>query len=227
MGETIKLISKFDGFELSAYRAVPGDARRGGLVLIQEIFGVTEHIRELCDGFAEDGYEVISPSFYDRLEPGFAAEGYGQDAVALGVRYSQETPWDQVAGDLQAAIDALKPPVFAMGFCWGGAATWLAVCRCTGLSAASAFYGRRISELKDETPKVPIILHFGKTDTSIPAERIAEIEAIHPDLPIHMYPTGHGFVSDRRADYDADSARLARLRTLALFSRSSGRGEGA
>jgi carboxymethylenebutenolidase len=228
MGETITLKSPFDGFELSAYHARPDDARRGGLVLIQEIFGVTEHIRELCHGFAEDGYEVIAPSFYDRLEPAFAAEGYGADAVAKGVRYSQETPWDQVAGDLQAAIDALKPPVFAAGFCWGGAAAWLAACRCSGLSAASAFYGRRISELKDETPRIPILLHFGKSDASIPPERVAEIEALHPDLPIHMYPAGHGFASDRRADYDADSARLARLRTLALFSRSGGgRGEGA
>lgn len=228
MGEMTKLKSPFDGFELSAYRARPDDARRGGLVLIQEIFGITQHIRELCDGFAADGYEAVAPSFYDRLEPGFTAEGYGEAAVAKGVRYSQATPWDQVAGDLQAAIDALAPPVFAVGYCWGGTAAWLAACRCAGLSAASAYYGRRITELKDETPKVPIILHFGKTDASIPAERIAEIEALHPELPIHMYDAGHGFASDRRADYAPDCARLARLRTLALFARNGGgRGEGA
>jgi carboxymethylenebutenolidase len=228
MGEMIRLTSPFDGFEFGAYHALTEDARRGGLVLIQEIFGVTEHIRELCDAYAEDGYEVIAPSLYDRLQPGFAAEGYGEAAVASGIQYSQATAWDAVAGDLQAAIDALKPPVFAVGYCWGGAATWLAACRTTGLSAASAYYGRRISELKDETPKVPIILHFGKTDASIPPERIDEIEAGHPDLPIYRYDAGHGFASDRRADYDADCARLARLRSLALFSRSAGgRGEGA
>lgn len=221
MGETIKLASGFDGFELDAYHAKPGDARRGGLVLVQEIFGVTDHIRELADSFADDGYEVIAPSLYDRLEPDFEAD-YGQEAIAKGVKYSQETPWDQVAGDLQAAVDALKPPVFVTGFCWGGAATWLAACRCTGLSAASAFYGRRISELRDETPKVPIILHFGKTDASIPPERIDEIATAHPDIPIHMYDAGHGFMSDRRADYDADCARLARLRTLALFANNGG-----
>lgn len=221
MGETITLKSAFDGFELSAYHARPTDARRGGLLLIQEIFGVTDHIRELADAFAADGYETIAPSFYDRLERGFEAD-YGQEAVAKGVRYSQATPWDQVAGDAQAAIDALKPPVFVTGFCWGGAATWLAACRCTGLSAAASFYGRRITELKDETPQVPIILHFGKTDASIPLERVEEIGAAHPDIPIHLYPAGHGFVSDRRADYNADSARLARLRTLALFSNNGG-----
>jgi carboxymethylenebutenolidase len=144
------------------------------------------------------------------------------------VKYSHATPWDQVTGDIQAAIDALAPPVFVTGFCWGGAATWLAACRCEGLTAAAAFYGRRISELVDETPKVPIILHFGKTDASIPLEKVEEIRERHPDVPVHLYEAGHGFVSDRRADYDADSARLARLRTLALFTRhGGGRGEGA
>ena len=221
MGEVITLKSAFDGFELSAYRASPTDARRGGLLLIQEIFGVTDHIRELADSFAAEGYETIAPSFYDRLERGFEAD-YGQEAIAKGVQYSQATPWDQVAGDAQAAIDALKAPVFATGFCWGGAATWLAACRCQGLSAAASFYGRRISELNDETPKVPIILHFGKTDASIPADKIEEIREAHPEVPIYLYDAGHGFVSDRRADYAPDSARLARLRTLAHFSNNGG-----
>ena len=104
----------------------------------------------------------------------------------------------------------------------GGLATWLAACRCQGVSAASAFYGRRITELNGETPKVPIILHFGKADASIPMERVEEIREAHPETPIYLYDAGHGFVSDRRADYDADSARLARLRTLALFANNGG-----
>ena len=225
MGETIRLKSRFDGFELAAYRAPPKDARRGGLVLVQEIFGVTDHIRELCDGFAEDGYEVIAPAFYERLEHGFEAD-YSPESIDRGKAHSEATPWDQVQGDLQAAIDALAPPVFVTGFCWGGAAAWLAACRCDGLSAAAGYYGRRISELKDEAPKVPTILHFGKTDASIPPERVEEIAERHPDLPIYLYDAGHGFVSDRRKDYDPDAARLARLRTLAHFSRNGGgRGE--
>jgi carboxymethylenebutenolidase len=221
MGETIKLKSRFDGFEFAAYHAPPRDARRGGLVLIQEIFGVTEHIRELAEGFAEDGYEVIAPSLYDRLEPGFEAS-YAPEDRQKGLRYSEATPWDQVAGDLQAAVDALKSPVFVTGFCWGGSAAWLAACRCEGLAAAACYYGRRISELVDETPKVPTILHFGKTDASIPPERIEAIAERHPDVAVYLYDAGHGFVSDRRADYSPDSARLARLRTLAHFSKNSG-----
>ena len=225
MGETIRLTSKFDGCELAAYHAPVADARRGGIVLIQEIFGVTDHIRELAEGFAEDGYEVIAPSFYDRLEPGFEAD-YSPEAIAKGVEYSTATPWDQVAGDLQAAIDALAPAVFVTGFCWGGATAWLAACRCTGVSAASAFYGRRISELVDETPKVPTLLHFGRNDASIPMEKVEDIRVKHPDVPVHVYDAGHGFVSDRRADYNPDAARLARLRTLqVLMNNGGGRGE--
>lgn len=221
MGEMIRLTSPHDGSTLSAYHAPHQDARRGGLLLIQEIFGVTDHIRELADGFAADGYEVIAPSFYDRLEPGFQAD-YSPESVQKGVQYSTATPWDQVAGDCQAAIDPLRArgPVFVAGYCWGGAATWLAACRCDGVTAASAFYGRRISELKDETPRCPTILHFGKSDASIPMERVEEIRDLHPDLPIYLYDAGHGFFSDRRTDYDADSARLARLRTLQLFHRT-------
>lgn len=225
MGETIRLKSRFDGFEFDAYRARPDDARRGGLLLIQEIFGVTDHIRELCDGYAAEGYEVIAPSFYDRLERGFEAD-YSEASIQKGVQYSTATPWDQVAGDAQAAIDALKPPIFVTGYCWGGAATWLVACRCEGVAAAAGFYGRRISELIDETPKAPTILHYGKTDASIPMEKVEEIREKHPDVPIYLYDAGHGFVSDRRRDYHEDSARLARLRTLAHFSRhGGGRGE--
>jgi len=225
MGETIRLTSSFDGFAFDAYHARPEDARRGGLLLIQEIFGVTDHIRELADGFAADGYEVIAPAFYDRLERDFQAD-YSEGSIQKGIRYSTATPWDQVAADAQAALDALEGPRFVAGYCWGGAATWLVACRCEGVAAAASFYGRRISELLDETPRCPTILHFGKTDASIPMEWVEQVRERHPDLPVYLYDAGHGFVSDRRRDYHEDSARLARLRTLAHFSRNGGgRGE--
>jgi carboxymethylenebutenolidase len=221
VGEAVSLTSKADGFVLGAYHASHEDARHGGLVLVQEIFGVTDHIRELCDGFAADGYEVIAPSFFDRQEPGFAAS-YDADGVARGRAYSEAAPWDQVQGDLQAAVDALKGPVNVVGYCWGGTAAWLASCRCEGVVAASGYYGRRIPELIAETPRCPTILHFGKRDPTIPPETVEQIRDAFPDLPVYVYDAGHGFASDRRADYDPDSARLARLRTLQLFSRSSG-----
>jgi carboxymethylenebutenolidase len=221
MGEAVSLTSAADGFELGAYHAAPPDARRGGLVLIQEIFGVTGHIRVLADGFAADGYETLAPSFFDRQQRGFEA-GYDREAVARARDYSEAAPWDEVAGDLAAAVAALKPPVFAVGYCWGGTAAWLAACRCEGVAAASSFYGRRIPELLAETPRCPIILHFGRRDPTIPPATVEAIAAAHPDIPIHLYDADHGFVSDRPANHDSDSARLARLRTLQVFARHGG-----
>jgi carboxymethylenebutenolidase len=221
LGEAISLTSAKDGFVLGAYHAPPEDARRGGLVLIQEIFGVTAHIRELADGFAADGYETLAPSFYDRQQRDFEA-GYDAEAVSLGRRYSEAAVWDEVAADLTAAVAALAPPVFVAGYCWGGTATWLAACRCEGVAAASAFYGRRIPELVEEIPRCPIILHFGRTDPTIPPAVVEQIAERHPDIPIHRYDAGHGFFSDRRADYNPDAASLARLRTLQLFALNGG-----
>jgi carboxymethylenebutenolidase len=225
MGASISLASPKDGFVFSAYRAPHQDARRGGLVVIQEIFGVTDHIRELADGFAADGYEAIAPSLFDRQQAEFAA-GYDGAGVAEGRRLSEAAPWDEVAADLAACVQALQPPVFVVGYCWGGTAAWLAACQVEGVTAVSSFYGRRIPELLSGTPRCPIILHFGRKDPTIPPEVVDRIAAAHPDIPIFVYDAGHGFVSDRRADYEPDAARLARLRTLQLFMRNGGgRGE--
>ncbi len=224
-GTSLRLISPADGFKFGAYRMQPPDARRGGLVLIHEIFGVTDHIRRLAEGYAEDGYETLAPSLFDRLAPSFSVTA-DATGVAQGRRYSEATPWDQVADDLSAAVAKLAPPVFVVGYCWGGTAAWLAACRCAGVAAVSSFYGRRIPELIGESPRCPVILHFGRLDGSIPPSTVEMIAASQPDIPIHLYEAGHGFASDRGADFQPDAARLARLRTLQLFARhGGGRGE--
>lgn len=224
MAERIELTSPLDGFRFGAWRDTPPDARRGGLIVIQEIFGVTDHIRETAAAFAEEGYETLAPSLYDRRAPGFEA-GYDGPDVARARDLSEATPWEEVAADLGACVTALAPPVFAVGYCWGGTAAWLAACRVQGLAAASCYYGRRIPELVGETPLCPVIAHFGRHDPSIPPEVVETIAEAHPDIPLYIYDAGHGFASDRRNDYHPDSARLARLRTLQLFARAGGRGE--
>jgi len=219
--DRVTLNSRYDGFDLPAYHCKPLDARRGGLVVVQEIFGVTSHIRSIAEGFAADGYETLAPAFFERAKPGFEV-GYDTMGMGRGRILASETPWDQVVGDLQAAIDALAPPVFVVGYCWGGTAAWLAATRCEGLAAASGYYGRQVETFKDETPRCPVILHYGKTDHSIPPENYEAVREAHPDLSIYLYDAGHGFNCDERADYNPDAARLARLRTLQLFQRSSG-----
>ncbi len=224
MGETITLKSRHDGFEFSAYRAQPTDARRGGLVVMQEIFGVTADMREACDRYAADGYEAIAPSMFDRVKPGFLAEP-DEAGFAAGRAASAATSIDQAMGDIQATIDALKGPVFFVGYCFGGFMGWMAANRCEGLSAVSGYYGRRINEHLDAAPRCPIILHFGKLDPHIPMSDVEPISAAYPDLPVYLYDAGHGFCRRSSKDYDAESDRLSHLRTLQLFHRSTAKGE--
>ena len=219
MGQTVRLASARDGFQFEAYRAPVPDARRGGLVICHAIWGVTPHLCDLADGYAEAGYETLVPSLFGRFQPGFAERDTDPALTARQMGYAEKTAWGaEVLDAVQAAIDALPPPVFALGFCFGGTAAWLAAARCTGLSAVASFYGGHIVQYLEDTPKVPIILHLGKTDALIPPADVETIRDRHPELPVYLYEAGHAFVAPN--GYHADSARLSRLRTLALFARN-------
>ena len=230
MGETVRLTSAplegdGDGFEYEAYHAGVSDARRGGLVILHAIWGVTPHLRELADDYAEAGYEVLVPSLFDRLHRGFAEANFDTALMARQMGFGQQTHWGaDVLDAVQAAIDALEPPVFALGFCFGGTTAWLAASRCHGLSAVASFYGGQIVDYLAEAPQAPTILHLGKTDELIPPADVERIREAYPDLPVYMYDAGHAFVAPN--GFHEDSARLSKLRTLAHFSRNSGvRGE--
>lgn len=221
MGETVRLASSKDGFEYEAYRAGVSDARRGGLVVLHAIWGVTPHLRQLADSYAEDGYEVLVPSLFDRFRRGFPRTDIDPAVMARQMDYGRRTAWGaEVLDAVQAAIDALAPPVFAIGFCFGGTTAWLAAARCSGLAAVSSFYGGQIVDYLGETPQVPTILHMGKHDELIPPADVEAIRARHPDLPVYMYDAGHAFVAP--SGFHEDSARLSRLRTLALLARNAG-----
>lgn len=213
-----------DGTTIGVYHVEPSVQRRGGLVLIQEIFGVTEHIKEQADRFAAEGYEVLAPAIFDREAPGLQAS-YSQEDVQKALRIAREAhPFPLSIADAQACIDALKDkgPVFMTGYCYGGSVSWAAACRCDGLAAASGYYGSLIPQLADEKPRCPVILHFGRHDKGIPLEGVERVRAQHPEVGIHLYDAGHGFNSDRRSDYHEESARLAWERTLALFKANGG-----
>lgn len=217
---TIIIRSKHDGYGFRAYHARPETTPRAGLVLVQEIFGVTDHIRELCDQYAADGFDVIAPSLYDRQERGFEA-AYSDEGIARAVQLRDGHAMETSIGDVQTCIDWLadrgNTRICITGYCYGGSVAWVAACRCKGLSASSGYYGRAIIDHILETPLCPTILHFGRADKSIPMEWVERIAAEHPEVPVYVYEAGHGFNSDRRADYSEADARLARQRTLDLF----------
>ena len=226
MGARIVLTTA-GGESVTAYHAPPGEARRGGLVILHAIWGVTPHIRALSDQLAEQGYEVIAPSLLDDADAPFPAADLDPPSLDARMAMGLASGWGAAAlPRVQAAIDALSGggKVFAMGFCFGGTTAWLASSRCTGLSAASCFYGGDIAGYVDEQPKVPTILHFGRADSLIPLADVEAIAAAHPDLPIWLYDAGHAFVAPN--GHHPDSASLAMLRTLQLFQRAGGsRGE--
>lgn len=220
-GAMITITGK-DGFAFTAYEVTAIGTRKGGLVLIQEIFGVTDHIKDLCDGYAARGFDVIAPSLYDRSEPGFQAT-YSDEDIQTSIRLAGEFPIVDVLDDVQLCIDRLanKGPVYITGYCYGGSVVWLAACRCDRLNAASSYYGRHAVSFLEETPKCPVILHFGEQDKSIPMEEVHKMEAAYPDVPIYVYDADHGFNSDRRVNFDQEAADLALERTLALFAENA------
>lgn len=219
-GSTISLKSQSDGADISAYHVRPSGDRKGGLVLIQEIFGVTDHIRDLCDGFAADGYEVVAPSLYDREHPQFEGQ-YTKEDTAHAMKLRDAAGFTHAQGDVQAAVDFLHTQnnlrVHITGYCYGGSVAWIAACRCKGLTSAAGYYGRHIIEHVEEEPKCETILHFGERDETIPMDWVREIEADHPEIRVYVYDAGHGFNSDRRTNYDPDATQQARERTLELF----------
>ncbi|MFN3465077.1 MAG: dienelactone hydrolase family protein [Terricaulis sp.] len=215
---TITLTSNLDKFELSALSITPNANPIGGVVVIQEIFGLTDHIEDMCRVFADAGYHAIAPGLFDRIERGFHA-GHDQEGIQKGIGAVMKSPWPQVVSDIQAAIDALPQPVYVTGFCYGGAATWMAAAECTGLKAAACFYGRLIANILDHKPKIPTMLHYGARDASIPPENVESVRLAAPDSPLYLYDAGHGFCRAGSSDYDAAARELALDRTLNWFAR--------
>jgi carboxymethylenebutenolidase len=215
-----------DGADIAVYHVEAEGARKGGLVLIQEIFGVTDHIRELCDEYAADGYEVLSPALFDREAPGFECDYTGPD-FDRAVKLARELhPFDLSLKDARTCIDALKSksPVFMTGYCYGGSVTWRMAQLSDDLAGASSYYGSLVpTTFADQPPKCATIAHFGRYDQGIPIEGVeALIAKAHPTAQIFVYNANHGFNSDRRKDYHAESADLARERTLGLFAACGG-----
>jgi carboxymethylenebutenolidase len=209
-----------DSFKLGAYRADPSGPAKGGVVVIQEIFGVNHHIRAVCDRLAGEGYAALAPALFDRQQPNFET-GYSPDEIAHARKFVANPDWGAMMRDTQAAIDAAKQdgPVGIIGFCMGGTIAFLAAARLNGLSAAIAYYGGQIAKNADEKPKVPTQLHFGEKDASIPMSDVEIIkEKRGRDCEIYVYPdAGHGFNCDERGSYNEAAAKVAWRRSIAFL----------
>lgn len=222
MGETITLKAA-DGFVLDAYRADPAGPPRGGLVVLQEIFGVNAHIRSVADRYAVEGYVVIAPALFDRVRKGVELT-YEPAGSQEGMALNKQTPRAETMHDVAAAVDALGTAgrVGVVGYCWGGTLAYAAACATPGVAAAVGYYGGGIASMLNEKPTVPLMLHFGEQDAHIPLSDVEKIRAAEPAVPVFTYPAGHGFNCDARASYDGPSATLAFSRTLPFLRENIG-----
>ena len=223
MGKNIEL-STTDGHTLDAYISEPASSSKGGIVVIQEIFGVNQHIRNVTDQFAANGYTSIAPALFDRVERGLEL-GYGQSDFQKGKETRGGLNDNAIIADVQAAINEVSSAgkVGIVGYCFGGFVSWLAACHCNNLSAASTFYGGGIHAKREDNPTVPVILNFGDNDGGIPLNQIHDIKEAHPDIPCYVYDnSGHGFCCEDRESYNSGACTRAHERTLAHFSANIG-----
>lgn len=211
---------------IGAYRAVPPGTPKGGIVVIQEIFGVNAHVRDVVVQFANAGYVAIAPAFFDHVESDVELD-YDAAGIARGRALIAELDIDQVMADVGSAANSIRSAgrIGVVGYCWGGTIAMLAASR-LGLPAVS-YYGARNVAWLHETFTAPLQFHFGKEDRSIPPEAIERHRQCLPDAEIYLYPAGHGFNCDLRKDFAPKSAALARERTLAFFEKNLGRSDEA
>ena len=228
VGKMIEL-SAGDGHKLGAYRADPKGKPRGGLIVVQEIFGVNSHIKSVADGYAADGYLAIAPAFFDRVERGLDI-GYTQPDIERGRAFIPKMQWDTVIQDAGAALANVKPAgkTGIVGYCWGGTVSWMSASRLAGLSAAVTYYG----VLRDPKPdfsklKGPVLGHFGSADEFVPVEAVkqleAEMRAAGADVTFHLCEGAtHAFFNDldrpeRVGVHDAEAAELSWQRTVSFL----------
>lgn len=217
MGHKVELVAA-DGHVLDAWVADPAGKPIGGLLVIQEIFGLNGHIRSVCDRFAEAGFLAVAPAPFDRIGKELTV---AYDDVAGGRELIGRLEADRTMLDFAAAVEYATRAgrVGVVGFCWGGAQAY----RCAAalpVAAAVAYYGGGIHGLTDLQPACPLMFHYGAEDPHIPREQVDEVARSNPDADLFVYEgTGHGFNCDQRPDYDADAAALAFRRTTEFLGR--------
>ncbi len=212
-----------DGHAFQAYMANPAGHVRGAVVILQEIFGLTTHIRAMTDSYAAEGYVAIAPALFDRVRRDLVL-GDSAEEVERARGYRKQIPAAKTLLDIAASVAVARHcgKVAVLGYCWGGTLAWLAATEIS-LDAAVSYYGAGIADHLERKPACPMMLHFGERDASIPSAAVERIRAAFPQGLYYLYAAGHGFNNDTRAQhYDAAAAALARTRTLGFLAQHIG-----
>jgi carboxymethylenebutenolidase len=218
MGEWTTLQAA-DGHEFAAWKSARAEPI-AGLVVVQEIFGVNAHIRQVADRYAALGFAVVAPALFDRAAKGVEL-GYDEADIAKGRELRGKFSWDLSLLDLAAAVESVRSVgrVGVVGYCWGGSMAWR-LAASGKVDAAVCYYGAQIVDYLAEKPKCPTLLIFGDEDASIPPETVAAIRSAHPGAAVETYPGPHGFACDHRAQHRPESARRAFARSFEFLARN-------
>lgn len=221
MGKTIELKAA-DGHTFSAYVAGPDNATKG-IVVVQEIFGVNHHMRDMADRFAAAGYAVVCPALFDRTDRGVEL-GYTAEDVSKGREFRMKLSDAQVMADIEASAAHLAGKKLGIvGYCFGGTVAWWGATRTTKFAASSCWYGGGIAGTKDERPNCAVQMHFGEMDASIPMTDVDAIKAAQPKVESFVYMGAqHGFGCDERGSFSKPDYELAQTRTMDFFTKHLG-----
>ena len=207
-----------DGHQLAAWRADPGNEVKGGIVLLHAVYGMTDHMGDVCETFADHGYAAIAPALYDRIEPGIV-HPYTREGVEAGQESYAVIGREAILADVEACAAALRETgrVAISGFCTGGTWAWESAA-VLGFDASVNFYGSHVATRLEVHPDCPTIMHYGDSDVIVPMPDVERIRAANPDVTVHVYPGGkHAFFNPDQANYDADAASLALERSVAFL----------
>ena len=219
MNEIIEIAAK-DNHQFSAYISQPSGKPKAGIVIIQEIFGVNSHIKEVTDLYASKGYLCIAPSLFDRIEKNVNLN-YDETGVSKG-RNLKELCNKNALKDIEASISVVSSAgkVGVIGYCWGGSLSWKIGCEASNLSASVCYYGGDIPKLKNLKPNCNTLTHFGELDKGIPINEVKIFEKTKPEVLTYTYPADHGFNCDHRSQYNKVCADIALDRTLKFLEKN-------
>jgi carboxymethylenebutenolidase len=211
--EAMVQLKASDGFTHDAFEVSVGEKRRGGVVILQEIFGVTDQLKSVARNYAKEGFDAIVPALFDRAAPKTVVpfdQGERGRETMMGLDKAKTML------DIAAAVERLNrgSGVSVMGFCWGGGLALSSACE-LALTSAVSFYGTMLQNRLGKTPKCPILFHFGATDTHSPPEVIEAVKKAIPSAETYTYEAGHAFANDARPNfYVKEAAETAHARTL-------------
>ena len=218
MSRRIK-VTAVDGHRFAAWRADPDTRPKGGIVVLHAVYGLTDHMGDVCQQYADNGYAAIALALYDRIKSDIV-HPYTQDGVEAGRQSYTALGREGILADVEACENVLRAlgRVAISGFCTGGTWAWEAA-GSLSFDASVNFYGSHVAARLDIRPNCPTIMHYGDSDVIVPMPDVERIRAAHPDVTVNVYPGGkHAFFNPAQANYDADAASLALQRSIAFLN---------